>query len=411
MPVAPRRLRFIVALLLVALPPPARMAAAAAGKSSPTTAPAKEDARRLEQRVESLRRTALGPDPAASDAAIGELKEIGEPARKALAGALQQVLARDKALIRRAGASSTSAKKLKEALDRLAEARKDANDNLKELDKGESLKRAHDDYATLARLTKEVNDYCAAADPIVGTLAVRPFLVAAYREADPAAAARECADADETKLRERAEAVLGISAAAMADIPAFARGQPAPGEDAPPLVRQLWFWRACRQVEAYNATLARGLLNYEERDNLRLLNAYRESLGLLPLELDARLVQAARRHSKEMTDLRYFDHTSPTPSERTFRERIRNAGYNWRYAGENIAFNFDTGDKAFWGWFDSPGHHRQMIDPRATSIGVGKWGRNWTQNFGSSRAGRLMFLSEEERKAVTVKGDVLRPQR
>jgi hypothetical protein len=280
---APRR--FQADVLVVPLLLSLWVAPWANGAASPAD-PA--EARRLEQRIESLRRAAIGPDPVASSAALEELKEIGEPARKALAGALQQVLARDKALIRRAGgASSASAKKLKDALGRLAEARKDANDNLKELDKGESLKRARDDYATLARLTKEVNDYCAAADPVVGALAVRPFLVAAYREAEPNAAARECAEADETKLRERAEAALGISAEAMADIPAFARRQSAPDEDAPPLVRQLWFWRACRQIEEYNAALARDLLNYEERDNLRLLNAYRESLGLLPLELDA----------------------------------------------------------------------------------------------------------------------------
>lgn len=404
-----RRLPLSVFVLLLAITAPARLAAAA---KAPSAAAGSQDARRQEQRIESLCRAAVGSDSSQSAAAIDELKELGDPARKALTGALQQVLARDKAAIRRAGTSATAtARKLTDLFDRVAEARHDARENLKHLDHGESLKQAHDDYAALARLTKELNDACAAADPAVRALVARPSWVATYRELDPAAAARECAEADETKLRERAESALGLPAEAMASIPAIDPAERGPGDDAPPLARHLWFWRICRQIEAYNTPLARDLLNPAEHDNLRLLNAYRESLGLLPLELDARLVQAARRHSKERADLRYFDHLSPTPSERTFMHRIRNAGYPWRYAGENIAFNFDTGEKAFWGWFDSPGHHQNLIDPRATSVGIGKWGKIWTQNFGSSRAGRAMLMSEAERKEIQVKGAVLRPQR
>src|SRR5205823_3169531 len=76
----------------------------------------------------------------------------------------------------------------------------------------------------------------------------------------------------------------------------------------------LWFYRMCRQIEAYNVGFE-NLLDKEEIANVRATNAYREALGILPVELDARLIQAARRHSKEMVELKYFSHHSPNPSE------------------------------------------------------------------------------------------------
>ena len=50
------------------------------------------------------------------------------------------------------------------------------------------------------------------------------------------------------------------------------------------------------------------------------------------------------------------------------------------YAGENISTGPKTGEGAFRSWYNSSGHHRNML--RHRSIGVGKSGRLWTEDFG-----------------------------
>ena len=45
----------------------------------------------------------------------------------------------------------------------------------------------------------------------------------------------------------------------------------------------------------------------------------------------------ARRHSQEMSDLQFFEHTSPTPANRTLNDRLRNVGLVNVTAAENIA--------------------------------------------------------------------------
>jgi uncharacterized protein YkwD len=45
----------------------------------------------------------------------------------------------------------------------------------------------------------------------------------------------------------------------------------------------------------------------------------------------------ARRHSEEMADLHFFDHTSPNPANATMTDRLRNVGLVNVTAGENIA--------------------------------------------------------------------------
>jgi uncharacterized protein YkwD len=148
------------------------------------------------------------------------------------------------------------------------------------------------------------------------------------------------------------------------------------------------------------------LMDAEEIKNLQAVNAYREAIGLMPYEADPRLVQAARRHSKEMVDLKYFSHESPTESEKDFGTRAKNAGYKGA-AGENIAYGAGTGEKTFWMWFDSPGHHKNMAGG-SNALGVGRWGSHYTQVFGG--AARVMTMRDNERENVKIEGKVLEPE-
>jgi len=70
---------------------------------------------------------------------------------------------------------------------------------------------------------------------------------------------------------------------------------------------------------------------------LRLINAQRALNGLRPLRMAPELRLSARRHNVQMA--KYDEMSHQLPGEPDFAKRITNAGYNWSWAGENIAWN------------------------------------------------------------------------
>lgn len=135
-------------------------------------------------------------------------------------------------------------------------------------------------------------------------------------------------------------------------------------------------------VEKYNATLET-TADSEERANVTAVNAYRHMMGLYAVKIDERLVRAARKHSIEMQQLNYFAHDSPTPKLKNPGLRVRREGYGGGVS-ENIALGASTGVQAFWQWFGSSGHHRNMLQPGHRDLGCGSAAHHWwTQNFGS----------------------------
>lgn len=108
-------------------------------------------------------------------------------------------------------------------------------------------------------------------------------------------------------------------------------------------------------------------------------NLYRMLMGKAPLKLNPKLCDAAREHSQDMVEKDFFDHMSPIPGKRTPGDRARLHGAS--AGGENIHMGSDTPDGAFWSWFLSLGHHKNMLADYA-EIGVGNYVKHWTQMFG-----------------------------
>ena len=102
---------------------------------------------------------------------------------------------------------------------------------------------------------------------------------------------------------------------------------------------------------------------------LALLNKERVRQGMSPLSLDARAIEAARAHSKDMCDRGYFDHTSPEGKHPW--DRLRAAGASFGAAAENIARGYLTARSVHDGWTNSPGHRRNRLNPVYTRVGVG----------------------------------------
>lgn len=138
--------------------------------------------------------------------------------------------------------------------------------------------------------------------------------------------------------------------------------------------RDLW-----RRIDAYNAIVC-AQIDRGEADQLRITNEYRAMFGHRPLAVDLRLRTAAKGHAEEMSKLGYFSHFSPTPGRKTPVERMQLAQYT-NGVGENIALN-DGAEPAHIAWCHSSGHHRNLLNPNHTELGVGNDGRNWVQNFG-----------------------------
>ena len=76
-----------------------------------------------------------------------------------------------------------------------------------------------------------------------------------------------------------------------------------------------------------------------------------------------------------MNEHKFFSHTSPLRGKKTFSDRA--ARHKTRANSENIYRGSRKAEDAFWVWFLSLSHHKNMVR-EATSSGVGNNGRTWT---------------------------------
>lgn len=124
----------------------------------------------------------------------------------------------------------------------------------------------------------------------------------------------------------------------------------------------------------------------QETQVTKLVNAERAKAGCGALRVDARLVKAARGHSQDMVDRKYFAHN--TPGGVTPWTRIANAGYPKAALGENIAAGQATAAAVVRSWMGSTVHRRNILNCSFRAVGVGlatggQHGYYWTQDLGS----------------------------
>ncbi len=105
-----------------------------------------------------------------------------------------------------------------------------------------------------------------------------------------------------------------------------------------------------------------------ENRMLVLVNRTRQQNGLRTLQGDQTLRQAARDHSLDMYQRRYFSHL--TPDQKSPFDRMRAAGARFGSAGENIAFAPDV-DQAYQSLLASPDHRANLLNADFRCIGIG----------------------------------------
>ncbi|WP_266367431.1 CAP domain-containing protein [Tellurirhabdus rosea] len=107
-----------------------------------------------------------------------------------------------------------------------------------------------------------------------------------------------------------------------------------------------------------------------------------------PLQLNALLNEASRKHAADMANYNYFSHTGRDGSKPW--DRMSREGYVWRYAGENIAAGNATVLATFNQWRNSPGHCANMMSANFKEVGLGyaysaasTYKHYWVTDFGT----------------------------
>jgi len=98
------------------------------------------------------------------------------------------------------------------------------------------------------------------------------------------------------------------------------------------------------------------------------MNVRRATFGLPALREDVRLDDAADDRVSDMEDQGYWAHVSPQ-GKQPF-EWMRPHGYEYRYAGENLASGFETTEVLVDAWMESNGHRANILSPMYRDCGV-----------------------------------------
>ena len=101
---------------------------------------------------------------------------------------------------------------------------------------------------------------------------------------------------------------------------------------------------------------------------IALTNQERSSMGLNTLNTNSKLSAAARAKANDMFEKQYWDHFGPNGE--TPWQFIRAAGYNYVYAGENLAKGFKTAEGVHEAWMASPTHKANLVSVNYKDIGV-----------------------------------------
>jgi hypothetical protein len=101
---------------------------------------------------------------------------------------------------------------------------------------------------------------------------------------------------------------------------------------------------------------------------IRLTNEKRAQVGLPALSTNSTLSQAAQAKGADMLNKDYWAHISPDGTQPWYF--FTNFGYKYRYAGENLARDFQDPTSAVEAWMASPSHKENLLSPKYKEIGV-----------------------------------------
>lgn len=108
--------------------------------------------------------------------------------------------------------------------------------------------------------------------------------------------------------------------------------------------------------------------NISPDEIIRLTNEKRAENGLSALSYNTTLAQAALAKGNDMINKNYWAHVAPDGTQPW--AFFLNAGYKYKYAGENLARDFNDSVSTVNAWMTSPSHKENMLSPNYKEIGV-----------------------------------------
>lgn len=100
-----------------------------------------------------------------------------------------------------------------------------------------------------------------------------------------------------------------------------------------------------------------------------LTNIERSKNSVGAVTNDSLLALAAQAKAEDMAKNDYFSHVGPDGKEPWVW--IKEAGYNYQYAGENLAVRFNDSSEVVNAWMASPTHRANITKAQYTNIGIG----------------------------------------
>jgi hypothetical protein len=107
--------------------------------------------------------------------------------------------------------------------------------------------------------------------------------------------------------------------------------------------------------------------NISNQELLILTNQQRQSNNLNALTDNSELDQAAANKAADMFNKDYWAHNAPDGT--TPWVFIKSAGYNYIYAGENLARGFNSAPDVITAWMNSPEHRQNVLSPNYQNVG------------------------------------------
>ncbi len=101
---------------------------------------------------------------------------------------------------------------------------------------------------------------------------------------------------------------------------------------------------------------------------LEKTNQERQKAGLSNLVLNKELNQAALAKAQDMFNDQYWAHTAPDGKQAW--DFIKEAKYVYKYAGENLARDFNNDSEVVEAWMNSPSHRDNIVNEEFTQMGL-----------------------------------------
>ena len=128
-----------------------------------------------------------------------------------------------------------------------------------------------------------------------------------------------------------------------------------------------------------STTLQKEINEANSRQIFELTNVFRLRHVVPEVVEEQALGIVASKHSEDMAMQNYFSHESPDFGD--LQNRLEEAQIVYDSAGENIASNYYDSAEVLNGWLNSPDHRKVLLKDDFTHLGVGTFGKYYTQNF------------------------------